>query len=194
MSQARPALPLACPCRSSPAAPAILHGLARREAPQTAAPQWEPRKPLAGTRKARRSLVSSGASGEIGLYCLARPGPPMSFSPSDQSRKRILYKKGPSAQPGPVATEYTNGRRCGLPPPGIPRGPGYGFGPAASPVLNPAAPVLLPSGWISSRAQCATTGNAGRRWLSPSLRSRRSIAISACRSSLEDLRMCSPIC
>ena len=32
---ARPALPLVCPCRSSPAATAILHGLARRTAPQT---------------------------------------------------------------------------------------------------------------------------------------------------------------
>ena len=34
---ARPALPLVCPCRSSPAATAILHGLARRIALQTQA-------------------------------------------------------------------------------------------------------------------------------------------------------------
>ena len=59
------------PGREQPAAPAILHGLARRIAPQTqpprnqkrrsahlvfgtAAPQWEPRKPLGGSDVADR--------------------------------------------------------------------------------------------------------------------------------------------
>ncbi len=31
---------------------------------------------------------------------LARPGPPVSFDPSDQSRKPILHKKGPDRSRG----------------------------------------------------------------------------------------------
>ena len=41
---------------------------------------------------------------------LARPEPPTSFNPQDQSRKRILQKKGPSAKPGPV-TGYSRSLR-----------------------------------------------------------------------------------
>ncbi len=61
-----------------------------------AAPQWEPRKPLGGTTKPRRG-TPAGLKWIKGLNRgLARPGPPTSFNPSDQSRKRILHKKGPA--------------------------------------------------------------------------------------------------
>jgi len=62
VSQARPALPLAAPATAA----ASGTGHLTRPRPQdsasnAAAPQWEPRTPLGGTRKPRRSGASSGA-------------------------------------------------------------------------------------------------------------------------------------
>ncbi len=102
----RPALPLAYTC----AAPASGIGHLTRSRPQDSASnrgiaQWEPRKPLGDTRKPRR-----GQGAPAGLECDGDSrvwpilGPHASFKPSDQSRKPILHKKGPSAKPGPVAT------------------------------------------------------------------------------------------
>ncbi len=63
----RPALPPAYSSRSPASGYAILHGLARRTAPQTQ-PSQEPRKPLGGTRKPRRSGHSSGAIERFGSW------------------------------------------------------------------------------------------------------------------------------
>ena len=103
----RPALPLA----GSVLAPASGYGHLTRSRPQDSAsnaavPQWEPRKPLAGTRKPRREAEdSSGAKVGHGhrneVWSVV--GPHTRLDPSDQLRKRILHKKGPSAKPGPGA-------------------------------------------------------------------------------------------
>ncbi len=84
-----------------PAATAILHGLARRTAPQT-------QPPRSGSRASRWVAQESPAEAEtpagpsvvLGYQRLALIGPPISFNPQDQSRKPILHKKGPSAKPG----------------------------------------------------------------------------------------------
>ncbi len=78
VSGTRPALPLAYPWRSSQR-----HGHLTRSRPQdstssAAAPQWEPRKPLVGTRKPRRCGDASGAKVIWGLV-----------------RCRTTYKAGP---------------------------------------------------------------------------------------------------
>ncbi len=124
-----------------------------------AAPQWEPRKPLAGTRKApprtgdssgakvgselKRRLVHCGTTYKFGPFrsvkqansAQERPqreagamrcgnrvwpdvGPPTSFDPSDQSRKRILWPGW--RLPGAFTLPRVNGnfaapRSCGLP-------------------------------------------------------------------------------
>ncbi len=98
---ARPALPLAYTC----AAPASGTGHLTRSRPQDSAsnvvaPQWEPRKPLGGTRKPRRGRRVQRGLSEICKQGLARPGPPASFDPSDQSRKRILTRKAPARSRG----------------------------------------------------------------------------------------------
>ncbi len=68
---------------------AILHP---QDSPSNAAaPQWEPRKPWAGTRKPRWEMGTS-AGLKCGCWsCWSIIGPPTSFDPSDQSRKRILW-------------------------------------------------------------------------------------------------------
>ena len=57
-----------------------------------------------------------GAAQALGwVQCLLKINPPIWRS--EISPWLSTHKKGPSAKPGPVATEYTNGRRCGLPSP-----------------------------------------------------------------------------
>ena len=63
-------------------------------------------KPLAGRRKPRRSGASSGAIVRVSNRGLARLGPPASFNPSDQSRKRILYRKGPDRSRGQFRNQH----------------------------------------------------------------------------------------
>ena len=53
---------------------------------------------MGGTRKPRWE-EETPAGPELGYVVAARLGPPVSFDPSDQSRKRILHKKGRSAKP-----------------------------------------------------------------------------------------------
>ena len=86
--------------------PASGTGHTTRSRPQdsasnAAAPQWEPRAALDGRRKPRRETETPAGPKWDRKRELAQDGPPTSFNPSDQSRKRILYKKGPSAKPGP---------------------------------------------------------------------------------------------
>ncbi len=69
---------------------------------EIAAPQREPRKPLGGTRKPRREWQApAGPEVSTGYGDWPIIGPSVSINPYNQSRKRILHKKGPSAKPGP---------------------------------------------------------------------------------------------
>ncbi len=79
-----------------PAAPAILHGLARRTAPQPQPPHTEPRKPLAGTRKPRRGASSSGAKcAMFGPYWATRePQPFRSVTQADSAQDRPQREAG----------------------------------------------------------------------------------------------------
>ncbi len=100
-------------CQNRAAATAILHGLARRTAPQTHLPR-------SGSRAGRwaaqeRPRRGDGPAGpELSVYRnWPVVGPPRKLDPSDQSRKRILHKKGPSAKPGPGSQDISGGGRCG---------------------------------------------------------------------------------
>ncbi len=122
------------PCvRTSQRRGHLTQSRAQDSAPNAAAPQWEPCKPLAGTRKPRRGVDSSGAScamfgpywatrepqplrsvtqansaqespaGKVRLqrgyslltnnWGLARHGPPVSFDPQTESRKRFCSRR-----------------------------------------------------------------------------------------------------
>ncbi len=85
---------------------------------------------LPGGSRARRWAAQQSPAGKEGhqrgqsgiwLQGLARSGPSASFNPSDQSRKRILHKKGPSAKPGRAWRECGSVRRQGKAPASRPR-------------------------------------------------------------------------
>ncbi len=104
----RPALPPA-----SPGGAASGYGHLTRSRPQDSASNS--RHAVGATQAVGRAQESPAEVGppagpEWGAelnWSLARPGPPESFNPSDQSRKRILHKKGPSAKPGPSVNRLT---------------------------------------------------------------------------------------
>ncbi len=137
--QARQALPPVCLIRKQPAATAILHGLARRTAPQTPAPR-------SGSRASRWPVQESPArmGAPAGLQWYGNGVWPVLGHPRVSTLKishtsRFCTRKAPARSRGQVAQRITNGRRCGLPPPrhlatGGARRRGDGYGPAASPV------------------------------------------------------------
>ena len=106
-------VPLGAPAiqAAQPAATAILHGLARRTAPQTQPPATRSRASrwAAQESPAGKQVTPAGPKWGMMIWGLARPGPTASFNPSEQSRKRILHKKGPSAKPGPGSQDNDQG-------------------------------------------------------------------------------------
>ncbi len=149
----RPALPLACESQR------LRPSYTRRTAPQT-------QPPRSGSRASRWAAQESPAgvgdsSGAIVRPCkqgLARPGPPTSFNPQDQSRKRIPQKKGPSAKPGPGSQDnliscrrvHDNERPVPVPThTGIPRIAGDG---SASQARNP----RIPNCFVGRTLLCTT--------------------------------------
>ncbi len=73
-----------------------------------AAPQWEPRKPLASTRKPRRSGDSSGAI-MVWIWGVVPFRTTHKFRPLRSATQADSDKKGPSAKPGPVVTQSKGG-------------------------------------------------------------------------------------
>ncbi len=113
----RPALPLAVVSAGTASGYAILHGLARRTAPNAAALQWEPRKPLGrhmtkGQRAMAvakiypepekggrgKKLPANGEFSGVPSQRISEARTVLQYAPDPAGNR---HKKGPSAKPGP---------------------------------------------------------------------------------------------